>query len=100
MGGLVPDGKNSCMNLGMEGLHPAVETLRELGHGAHIGDRNSLLYQILGGSASGKNLPVILMQKAGQLQHTIFDKNTDKGTSAHCYTSLNCIVFKQYTQFS
>ena len=100
MGGLVPDGKDSGMNLGVQGLYPPVKAFRKLGHGTHIGDRNPLLHQILGGSASGKNLPVILMQKAGQLQHTIFYKNTDKGTSAHCYTSMNCVVFKQYTQFS
>ena len=83
VGSLISNSKNSCMNLGMQGLYSTIKALWKLSNRTYIGNRYTLLYQVFGSSAGGKNLPVIVVEKIGQLQNTIFYEHTDKGTSTH-----------------
>ena len=54
--GKVAAGEQAAMDLGMQGLYPAVEHLGEAGVGGHLGHGHALLLQELGGAAGGEQL--------------------------------------------
>jgi hypothetical protein len=51
--GLVAQGQQAAMHLGVQGLDPAVHHLRKIGDFRHVGDGKAGLAQRLGGAAGG-----------------------------------------------
>jgi hypothetical protein len=73
----VPPGKEARVNCRMQGLYPAVQTFGEARYGRNVGDGEPLFLEVSGGSAGGKEFPVLLDEKSGQFLYARFIKNTE-----------------------
>ena len=74
------------MDLGVQGLDPAVEHFREAGEFGHILDRNAGVADGLGGAAGGQEFHPLVSQGAGEVEETGFVGDGEKGALDHFFT--------------
>ena len=69
------------MDLGMQGLHPAIHDLREPGMVGDVGDLEARLPQRLGGAAGGQQLDAALGQGSRQLDQSALVGNRQQSAA-------------------
>ncbi|KKQ28206.1 MAG: hypothetical protein US42_C0001G0057 [Candidatus Magasanikbacteria bacterium GW2011_GWC2_37_14] len=70
--------EDARMDLRAEGFYPTIQTLGEARDLGHVGDRDVLLTQELGGTARTEDLPAEVHQGLGQFHYTGLVEHTDQ----------------------
>src|SRR4029079_16983618 len=84
VGGHAALGQDARVHLGVQGLDPAVEDLREAGHVGDAGDLQAFLAELLRGAAGGDDLEAARAEAARQLDDALLAVDGDDGAPCHC----------------
>ena len=76
--GQVAPRQQAAVDFRVQGLHPAVEHLRETGVRRHLGDGDAVLFEELGGAAGGKDLHAQRGEDAREFDHACFVGDADE----------------------
>ena len=74
--GVATHRQDAPVDLGIQGLHPAVHHFRSPGHVTHISHRHAGFLQYFHGAAGGNNLYSIVAEEIAQLHNARFIGNT------------------------
>ena len=86
------------MNLGVQGLDPAVQHLGEAGEVRDLGHLDAGLPQYFGGAAGGQDLHFVAGQELAELDDAALNGDADQGpgNGFHACTSLSLIFRSPY----
>ena len=70
--------EQAAVDLRVQGLHPAVEHLREAGVRRHLGDADAFLFEELRGAAGGEDLHAERGEGAREFQHARLVRDADE----------------------
>src|SRR5208283_853109 len=77
--GQVPAGQDAGVHLGVQGLEPAIQHLRETGEVRDLGHRDPSFPQYLGGAPGGQNLNLATGQELAEFDDAAFIGDADQG---------------------
>ncbi len=78
---LIPTAEDAAMNLGMQGLDPAIHHFRETRVVGDLGHRQTRLAKQLGGTARGEQGNTTLVECLGKFQNASFVRHTQQCTA-------------------